>query len=190
MSKYIQLSVVFGLLMVLGACGLKPPIDDDSPPIITVVASDSTYNINNPFSYMRYDTSGPGPEPFAGVIGQRTETGFVTKDGSATFRVVARDVGGIKALIIRAQNGTISSEPHAGLFRTTTEITTEDDTDILVISNAEQYAITPIEQIIAISPKTDNPEVIVSVEALDMGGITGRSNTTTVPDIRLVFSSQ
>ena len=190
MSRYFQLSIVVALVMVLGACGVKPPIDDNTPPGVSVVVSDSTFNASNPYSYMRYDQVGPGYVPLSGTIGPRSETGFVTKDGSVNFHVKGYDVGGIKSVIVRAQNGTITPGNYIGVFPVTLEVTTEGDTDVLVFSNDSSYANTPLEQTITISPKTDNPEVIVSVEVLDMGGISGRSNVTTAPDIILAFSSQ
>ncbi len=190
MSKVFTLLVGGVLLLALGACGLKPPIDDATPPRASVIVSDSTYDINNPFSYMNYDSSGPGPDPFAGVIGQRTETGFVTKDGSVNFRVTGSDVGGIKSVIVMAKNGTIIPGTYTRPFSASLEVSTEGDTDVLVFSNTTSYANTPLDHTVTITPKTDNPEVIVSVEVLDMGGISGRSNVTTVPDIIIAFSTQ
>ncbi len=178
MSKYIQFSIVFSLIIVLAACGLKPPFEDKTPPTISIVASDSRFNPNSPYSYMRYETTG-----------LRTETGFLTPDNSVNFRVIARDVGGVNTVTIRAQNGTITSGPYSGYFRASTELTTEGDTDVLVITSQEPRAVTPIDQTIAISPKTDNNnEVIVSVEATDLGGQVQRINTTTAPDVRIVFN--
>jgi len=190
MKKYFTFSMVLALLLVLGACGLKPPVDDNTPPGISIVASDSTYNGNNPYSYMRYDFVGPGYVPLSGTIGPRSETGFVTKDGSVNFQVKANDVGGVKSVIVRAQNGTIAPGQYIGTFPVTLDVTTEGDTDVLVFANTSSYAFTPLDHTVVISPKTDNPEVIVSVEVLDMGGISGRSNVTTAPDVRIVFSGQ
>lgn len=189
-TKSFQLGIVLVLMLALGACGLKPPVDDSTPPRVSVIASDSTFNLNDPFSYMRYDSSGPGPQPFAGIIGQRTETGFVTKDGAVNFRVGGADVGGVKSVIVRAQNGTITPGTYTGAFPVSLEVATEGDTDVLVMTNTSKYAFTPLDHTVTITQKTDNPEVIVSVEVLDMGGITGRSNSTTTPDIILAFSSQ
>ena len=139
---------------------------------------------------MRYDSTGPGPAPFAGVIGQRTETGFVTKDSAVNFRVGGADVGGVKSVIVRAKNGTITPGTYTGAFPVSLEVTTEGDTDVFVMTNTSKYAFTPLDHTVSISPKTDNPEVIVSVEVLDMGGISGRSNSTKTPDIIIAFSTQ
>jgi len=190
MSKYFQLTFVFALLLVLGACGVKPPIDDATPPGVSIVVSDSTYNASNPYSYMRYDQVGPGYVPFSGTIGPRSETGFVTKDGSVNFHVKGYDVGGIKSVVVRAQNGTIAPGQYRGTSAVALDVTTEGDTDVLVLSNTTSYASTPLEHIFTITPTTDNPEVIVSVEVLDMGGISGRSNVTTAPDVLIAFSTQ
>ncbi|MEM7009222.1 MAG: hypothetical protein AAF462_08835 [Thermodesulfobacteriota bacterium] len=189
-NKHFYISFLLVFALVLGACGVKPPIDDDTPPGISIVASDSTYNPNNKYSYMRYDDVGPGYVPFSGTIGPRYETGFVTKDGSVNLQVKGYDPGGIKSIVVRAQNGTITPGKYIGPFPTTLEVTTEGDTDVLVFANAGKYANTPLDHTIAISPKTDNPEVIVSVEVFDMGGISGRSNSTKAPDIILAFSAQ
>ena len=190
MKRLLQFSLVLSVMIVLGACGLKPPVNDTTPPRVSIIVSDSTMNLNDKFSYMRYDSSGPGPAPFAGTIGQRTDTGFVTKDGSVNFRVGGADVGGVKNVVVRAQNGTISPGVYTGPFPVSLEVTTEGDTDVLVFSNTSEYAFTPLDQTITITPKTDNPEVIVSVEVMDMGGLVERSNTTTAPDIIIAFSTQ
>ena len=189
MVKSLQIGVVVVSLIILGACGIKPPIDDNTPPEVSIIASDSTFNINNPYSYMRYD-SATIANPFAGTIGPRSETGFVTKDGSANFRVMGVDMGGVKSVVVRAQNGTITAEPYIGSPPISVDVTTEGDTDVLVLANTSVYAVTPIDHTVVISPKTANPEVNVSVEVLDMGGISGRSNVTNAPNIKLVFSAQ
>ncbi len=189
-TRYFQLSLVLVFALALMACGIKPPIDDNTPPGVSIVVSDSTFNASNPYSYMRFDQVGPGYVPLSGTIGPRSETGFVTKDGSVNFHVKANDVGGIKSVVIRAKNGTIAPGTYSGIFPGTLDLTTEGDTDILVIANPGPYAVTPLEHTVGISQKTDNPEVIVSVEVLDMGGISGRSNITTAPDVTLAFSSQ
>ena len=189
-TKSFQLTLVVALVFVLGACGIKPPVDDATPPRASVIVSDSTYNLNDKFSYMRYDSSGPGPAPFAGVIGQRTETGFVTKDGAVNFRVGGADVGGVKSVIVRAKNGTITPGTYTGAFPVSLEVTTEGDTDVFIMTNTSKYAFTPLDHTVSISPKTDNPEVLVNVEVLDMGGISGRSNSTSTPEIIIAFSTQ
>ena len=116
--------------------------------------------------------------------------GFVTKDGSVNFHVKGYDVGGVKSVVVRAQNGTITPGQYIGIFQVGLDVSTEGDTDVFVLSNDTAYANTPLEHSLTISPKTDNPEVIVSVEVLDMGGISGRSNSTTAPDVTIAFSTQ
>lgn len=189
-TRYFHLSLVLVFTLALMACGVKPPIDDNTPPGVSIVVSDSTFNASNPYSYMRYDDVGPGYVPFSGTIGPRSETGFVTKDGSVNFHVKGYDVGGVKSVVVRAQNGTITPGQYIGIFQVGLDVSTEGDTDVFVLSNDTAYANTPLEHSLTISPKTDNPEVIVSVEVLDMGGISGRSNSTTAPDVTIAFSTQ
>jgi len=83
MSKFFNLLIGGVFLLALSACYQKAPVLDKQSPQLSVMVSDSSYNGNNPYSYMLYESNGP-----------REEAGFVTKDASANIRAHAADFGG------------------------------------------------------------------------------------------------
>ena len=119
--------------------------------------------------------------------GPREEAGFVTKDSSANIRAHAADFGGVKNIVITAENGTLTPAPYIGVRPI--ETTVDGNTSIVTISGDQLYAQTPLEHVVTVTPNGSN-EVIVNVSANDLGGFEGRSNTTSTPDIKVVFSSQ
>lgn len=177
MSKLLGLTIGGVLLLVLSSCGaIQPPVIDSVSPQISVMVSDSRYNANDVYSYMLYQSSGP-----------RTETGFVTTDGSANIRAHASDLGGVKTIVFRAENGTLTPAPYIG--DRTIETSVDGNASIVTIYGDQNYAMTPLEHLVTLTPNDSN-EVIVSVSTQDLGGLEGHSNTTTTPDIKIVFSSQ
>ena len=176
MSKFFSLLIGGVLLLAASACYQKAPVIDKQSPQLSVMISDSGYNASNAYSYMLYESHGP-----------REEAGFVTKDGSANIRAHAADFGGVKNIVITAENGTLTPAPYIGVRPI--ETTVDGNTSIVTISGDQLYAQTPLEHVVAVTPNGSN-EVIVNVSANDLGGLEGRSNTTSTPDIKVVFSNQ
>ena len=175
MSNISTLLVGGVLLLALGACYQKAPVLDKQSPQLSVMVSDSRYNSSNAYSYMLYESNGP-----------REEAGFVTKDATVNIRAHAADFGGVKNIVITAENGTLTPAPYIGVRPI--ETTVDGNTSIVTISGDQLYAQTPLEHVVTVTPNGSN-EVIVNVSANDLGGFEGRSNTTSTPDIKVVFSS-
>ena len=175
MSKYFHLSIAGVLLLILGACCMKAPVTDTQSPQVSVLVSDSSMNGGNPYSYMLYQSDGP-----------RKERSFVTKDDSVQLRFVGRDVGGVKSVVVKAENGKLTSGPFIGVG--TVESSVEGNSDIMTINGEKDCATNTLDHTVTVSSRDGSP-VIVSVKVLDQGGISGRSNTTPAPDIQIVFSS-
>ena len=57
-----------------------------------------------------------------------------------------------------------------------------------VIHGEKDCATNPLDHTVTVSSKDGSP-VIVSIKVLDQGGISRRSNSTSAPDIKIVFSS-
>lgn len=176
MSKFFSLLIGGFLLLVASACYQKAPVIDKTSPQLSVMISDSGYNASNAYSYMLYESHGP-----------REEAGFVTKDGSANIRAHAADFGGVKSIVIRAENGKLVPAPYIGTR--TIETTQDGNASVVTIYGDQLYAQTPLEHVVTVTPNGSN-EVIVNVSANDLGGFEGRSNTTSTPDIKVVFSGQ
>jgi hypothetical protein len=174
MTKYIQLSIVVSFLFLVSACYQKAPVLDKQSPQLSVMVSDSRYNSNNAYSYMLYESNGP-----------REEAGFVTKEASVNIRAHAADVGGVKSIVIRAENGTLTPVPYVRSIETSVD----GNASIVTINGDPVYAQTPLEHMVIVTPNGSN-EVLVSVSVQDLGGFSGRSNTTATPEIKVVFSSQ
>ena len=174
MSKIFRL--VFGgiILVALSACYQKAPVIDSQSPQLSVMVSDSGYNSANAYSYMLYESNGP-----------RKEAGFVTKDASANIRAHAADMGGVKQIVFRAENGTLTPAPYVGVR--SMETTVDGNASIVTISGEQDYALTPLEHLVTLTPN-GSKEVIVTVTAYDLGGFSGRSNSTASPEIKIVFS--
>lgn len=175
MSKFFSLLIGGVLLFAASACYQKAPVLDKESPRLSVRVSDSTYNGSNPYSYMLYESHGP-----------REEAGFVTKDGSANIRAHGADVGGVKVITVRAQNGTLVPAPYIGVRQI--ETMQDGDTSVVSIYGDQLYAQTPVEHVVTVKPNGSN-EVIVNVTVEDLGGFEGRSNVTSSPDIKVVFSN-
>jgi len=176
MTKFFSLMIVGVLLLALGACYQKAPVLDKVSPRLSVQISDSGYNASNAYSYMLYESHGP-----------REEAAFVTKDGSANIRTHGADVGGVKAIVVRAENGTLTPAPYIG--ERSIETTVDGNASVVTIYGDPLYAQTPLEHVVTVTPNGSN-EVIVNVSVQDLGGLEGRSNTTASPDIKVVFSGQ
>ena len=176
MTKYIQLSIVVSFLFLVSACYQKAPVLDKQSPQLSVMVSDSRYNSNNAYSYMLYESNGP-----------REEAGFVTKEASVNIRAHAADVGGVKSIVIRAENGTLTPAPYVGVRSIETSV--DGNASIVTLHGDPVYAKTPLEHMVTVTPNGSN-EVLVSVSVQDLGGFSGRSNATATPEIKVVFSSQ
>jgi len=176
MSNIFTLLIGGVLLLAASACYQKAPVIDSVSPRLSVQVSDSGYNASNAYSYMLYESHGP-----------REEAAFVTKDGSANIRTHGADVGGVKAIIVRAENGTLTPAPYIG--ERSIETTVDGNASIVTIYGDPLYAQTPLEHVVTVTPNGSN-EVIVNVSVQDLGGFEGRSNVTSSPDIKVVFSNQ
>lgn len=176
MSKFFTFLIGGVLLLAVSACYQKAPVLDKESPRLSVRVSDSSYNANNVYSYMLYESHGP-----------REEAGFVTKDASANIRAHGADFGGVKSITITAENGTLTPAPYIGVRPI--ETTVDGNTSIVTISGDQLYAQTPLEHVVTVTPNGSN-EVLVNVSVQDLGGFEGRSNTTASPEIKVVFSNQ
>ena len=177
MSKIFTLVIGGVLLLALAACGtIQPPVIDSDSPQLSVMVSDSGYNASNPYSYMLYQSNGP-----------RKEAGFVTTDASANIRAHGADFGGIKSIVFRAENGTLT--PASGYGIKNIETSVDGNASIVTVYGDMSYAMTPLEHMVTVAPNGSS-EVLVTVTVNDRGGLSGNSNTTTSPEIKVVFSGQ
>lgn len=174
MSKLFTLLVGGVFLIALGACYQKAPVLDSQNPQMSVMVSDSSYNGANAYSYMLYESHGP-----------RKETGFVTNDASANIRTHGADFGGIKSIVITAENGTLTPAPYVG--QRTIETTVDGNNSTVTIYGDQAYAQTPLEHLVTLTPNGSS-EVLVNVSVQDLGGYSGRSNTTAT-DLKIVFTT-
>ena len=177
MIKFFSLLIGGVVLLALSACGtIQPPVLDSDSPQLSVMVSDSGYNSADAYSYMLYESNGP-----------RKEAGFVTTEGSANIRAHGADFGGIKSIEFRAENGTLT--PASGYGIKEIETSVDGNASVVTVYGDMSYAMTPLEHMVTVMPNGSN-EVLVTVSVNDRGGLSGNSNTTTTPEIKVVFTGQ
>lgn len=177
MTKFISLIIGGAVLLALSACGtIQPPVLDSDSPQLSVMVSDSGYNSADAYTYMLYESNGP-----------RKEAGFVTTDSSANIRAHGADFGGIKSIEFRAENGTLTPASGYGIKKIETSV--DGNASVVTVYGDMSYAMTPLEHMVTVVPNGSN-EVLVTVTVNDRGGLSENSNTTTTPEIKVVFTGQ